>query len=127
MNYENVVLIFKNRFPTGNTYSFISVIPDYKRKSEIPITSHFFIDGAPYYLDIIAYDITKRGYGSKTDWIENEVDGERTLFNKSWLYLYRLDDGRYGTINFATGQIRAFDNDNAEANIHRFFFSSMTL
>jgi hypothetical protein len=78
-------------------------------------------------LDIIAYDITKRGYGSKTDWIENEVDNERTLFNKSWLYLYRLDDGRYGTINFETGKIRAFENDNAEANIHRFFFLSTML
>jgi hypothetical protein len=121
MNYENVVLIFKNRFPIGNTYSFIAV------HESNPIQSPLQINGITRKLDIIAFDITQKWNGTKTEWIRREVDHESTLFNKSWDYLYRLDDGKYGIVNFSTGKIQAFDNVDAESIIHRFFFDAMSL
>lgn len=121
MNYENVVLIFKNRFPTGNTYSFIAV------HESNPTQSSLQINGTTYKLDIIAFDITQKWNGTKTEWIQREVDHPSTLFNKSWDYLYRLDDGKYGIANFGTGHVKAFDNVDAESIIHRFFFDAMSL
>ena len=48
MNYNNFVLIFKNRFPMGNTYSFITVCEASQKTG-----SKFFIEGAPKYLEIV--------------------------------------------------------------------------
>jgi len=123
MNYENIVLIFKNRFPTGNTYSFIHVDESYQRK---PDELSLMLNGVPYKLVVLAYDITKR-WNTKTDWISREVDIENGLFVRNRKYLYKLDDGRFGTANFETGEIQAFENDNAAAIIHAFFYDMMSL
>lgn len=123
MNYENIVLIFKNRFPTGNTYSFIHVDESYQRK---PDESSLMLNDVPYKLVVLAYDITKR-WNTKTDWISREVDIENGLFVRNRKYLYKLDDGRFGTANFETGEIQAFENDNAAAIIHAFFYDMMSL
>ena len=123
MNYESVVLIFKNRFPTGNTYSFIHVDESYQRK---PDESSLMLNGVPYKLVVLAYDITKR-WNTKTDWISREVDIENGLFVRNRNYLYKLDDGRFGTANFETGEIQAFENDNAAAIVHAFFYDMMSL
>jgi hypothetical protein len=123
MNYENVVLIFKNRFPTGNTYSFIHVEESYQRK---PDETSLMLNGLPHKLVVLAYDITKR-WNTKTDWISREVDIENGLFVRNRNYLYKLDDGRFGTANFETGVVHAFENDNAAAIIHAFFYNMMSL
>jgi hypothetical protein len=121
MNYENVVLIFKNRFPTGNTYSFIHVDESYQRK---PDETSVMLNGTLHKLVIVAHDITKR-WNTKTDWISREVDNE--LFVRNRNYLYKLDDGRFGVVNFETGIIQPFENDNATAIVHAFFYNEMSL
>jgi hypothetical protein len=102
----------------GNTYSFITVCNAHQKTG-----SHFFIDGAPKYLEIVPNEVTKgpTKYGS----VKDTIDGDYTMFNKGCNYLYQLDDGRYGSINGTTGEIRAFDGD-AESAVHRFFFQQMT-
>lgn len=123
MNYENIVLIFKNRFPTGNTYSFIHVDESYQRK---PDETSLMLNGVPHKLIVLAYDITK-SWNTKTDWISREVDIENGLFVRNRNYLYKLDDGRFGTANFETGKVQPFENDNAAAIIHAFFYDMMSL
>jgi len=118
MNYNNFVLIFKNRFPMGNTYSFITVCEASQKTG-----SKFFIDGSPKYLEIVPNEVTKGP--TKYDSVKDTIDGDYTMFNKGCNYLYQLDDGRYGSINGTTGEIRAFDGD-AESEVHRFFFQQMT-
>ena len=123
MNYENIVLIFKNRFPTGNTYSFIHVDESYQRK---PDESCLMLNGVSHKLVILAYDITK-SWNTKTDWISREVDIENGLFIRNRNYLYKLDDGRFGIANFETGKVQPFENDNATAIVHAFFYNMMSL
>ena len=84
------------------------------------------LNDVPYKLVVLAYDITKR-WNTKTDWISREVDIENGLFVRNRKYLYKLDDGRFGTANFETGEIQAFENDNAAAIIHAFFYDMMSL
>jgi hypothetical protein len=95
----------------------------YQRK---PDESSLMLNGVPYKLVVLAYDITKR-WNTKTDWISREVDIENGLFVRNRKYLYKLDDGRFGTANFETGEIQAFENDNAAAIIHTFFYDMMSL
>jgi hypothetical protein len=102
----------------GNTYSFITVCEASQKTG-----SKFFIDGAPKYLEIVPNEVTKGP--TKYDSVKDTIDGDYTMFNKGCNYLYQLDDGRYGSINCTTGEIRAFDGD-AESEVHRFFFQQMT-
>jgi hypothetical protein len=102
----------------GNTYSFITVCEASQKTG-----SKFFIDGAPKYLEIVPNEVTKGP--TKYDSVKDTIDGDYTMFNKGCNYLYQLDDGRYGSINGTTGEIRAFDGD-AESEVHRFFFQQMT-
>jgi hypothetical protein len=95
----------------------------YQRK---PDESSLMLNSVPYKLVVLAYDITKR-WNTKTDWISREVDIENGLFVRNRKYLYKLDDGRFGTANFETGEIQAFENDNAAAIIHAFFYDMMSL
>lgn len=118
MNYNNFVLIFKNRFPMGNTYSFITVCEAAQKTG-----SQLFINGSPQYLEIVPNEVIKGP--TKGGSVKDTIDGDYTMFNKSWNYLYRLDDGRYGSINVTTGEVRAFDDD-VESAVHRFFFQQMS-
>jgi hypothetical protein len=101
----------------GNTYSFIAVCEAHQKTG-----SQFFINGVPQYLEIVPNEVTKGP--TKDGSVKDTIDGDYTMFNKGLSYLYRLDDGRYGSIDMTTGEIHAFDGD-AELAVHRFFFQQM--